>query len=135
MATRAYTADHLNNQLTLPPTLAFMLGVPHAPRKIVERVIQRAIDELDTLDGDPDLEEPVLEDSFVKHDPYWTRGAGCEVSDPDCCEAGDDVGCQYQVYSHYAVGVDDGPGDPDDAEDDDPSGGNVDDQGEREEAF
>lgn len=42
--------------IVLPPILAFMLGVPVAPRSSVEAVIERMIDALDALDGDPAVE-------------------------------------------------------------------------------
>ena len=50
----------------LPPTLAFMLGTTHAPRHAVDAMLERAIGELDRLDGDPDLEDSTdAEDDFT----------------------------------------------------------------------
>jgi hypothetical protein len=41
----------------LPPILGFALGVPAAPRSAGEAVIERMIDALDTIDGDPDFQQ------------------------------------------------------------------------------
>lgn len=39
---------------------------------------------LDRMDGDPDLEEPDLEDSFLPaaYMNRWSDGPGCSISDP-----------------------------------------------------
>lgn len=80
--------------VTLPPVLAFIMGVPVASREAVERVIQRAIDALDEIDGDADFESVGLEDDFEIAAWQLTAAsyaAGCLVSDPD--EAVDDRPC------------------------------------------
>ena len=59
-----------------------------------EATIEALIAYLDALDGDPDT----------------------EVDDEDCCETGDDIGTASARFRHNSFG----PGDPDDAEDDDP---------------
>ena len=74
--------------VALPPVLAFILGVPVAPREAVERTIQAAIEALDLMDGDADIEAngdeldgSLGEDDFHRQSP--DPGAGCPVSDPD----------------------------------------------------
>ena len=74
--------------ITLPPPLAFALGVPAAPRSAVEAVIERMIDALDTIDGDPDFQQDdgdsedgnASEDEFMEHGCDF--GPGCPVADP-----------------------------------------------------
>jgi hypothetical protein len=75
--------------IPLPPVLAFLMGVPVAPRDAIERVIQAAIDALDTMDGDPDLEADGDEldgtggeDDFCDHNSNWLAYPGCPISDP-----------------------------------------------------
>lgn len=75
----------MNAPIKLPPTLAYIVGVPVAPRTAVEQLIQRAIDELDELDGDPDLEDATdAEDEGVSPAALaFADGPGCSISDPD----------------------------------------------------
>jgi len=75
--------------IALPPVLAFLMGVPVAPRDAVERTIQAAIDALDLIDGDPDLEPDgdeldgnLSEDDFMRHGEPSKGEPGCPVSDP-----------------------------------------------------
>jgi hypothetical protein len=75
--------------IPLPPTLAYIMGAPAAPRSAVELLIERAIDELDLLDGNPDAEEVDVEDSFAlspmaQH--FADKHAGCPIADPGGCE-------------------------------------------------
>lgn len=74
--------------VTLPPILAFIMGVPVAPRSAVERTIERAIEALDAIDGDPDLEPDgdETDGNGAEDEPCawftgYRRGPGCEVSD------------------------------------------------------
>jgi hypothetical protein len=47
-------------------------------RPTIDRVLAHGITMLDLEDGDPDLEEPGLEDSFCSH---HADGPGCPVAD------------------------------------------------------
>ncbi|WP_126172858.1 hypothetical protein [Altericroceibacterium xinjiangense] len=76
--------------IKLPPILGFIMGVPVAPREAVERTIQAAIDALDAIDGDPDLEPDgdEADGSGAEDEPCaWfltmDRGPGCTTADPD----------------------------------------------------
>lgn len=71
--------------VALPPILAFIMGVPVAPREAVERTIERAIEALDLIDGDPDLEDATdLEDDFsLTWIAQGQGGPGCQISDTD----------------------------------------------------
>jgi hypothetical protein len=76
-----------------PDDLAFALAViPSLPRPILSRLVARAIERLDEIDGDPDLERTGDEEEpdFTRRrrlrnsqrrraDP---RGPGCCISDP-----------------------------------------------------
>jgi hypothetical protein len=92
MAIHAPITGALARAIPLPPVLAFLMGVPVAPRDAVERVIQAAIDALDLLDGDTDMEdddpagqidEDGLNTAFdLVQYTDGARGAGCPISDP-----------------------------------------------------
>lgn len=68
--------------------------IPSLPRAVLARLVERAIDRLDEIDGDPDREEDdpsgqMDEDGintgapvFAQHGTVY-RGAGCPISDPD----------------------------------------------------
>jgi hypothetical protein len=79
--------------VTLPPILAYIVGVPVAPRVTVERLIDAAIEALNELDGDPDREEDdpsgQCDEDEINTNLHlqWTTGAGCELSDPGGCDA------------------------------------------------
>lgn len=87
-------------------SLEGMLAViPSLPRPALARLVQRAVDRMDDLDGDPDLgpdgdelDGSMGEDDFYDQSADWMGHAGCPVSDPgeddseDRCIAGDD-GC------------------------------------------
>lgn len=95
------------NPAVLPLDL-LLSSIPSLPRAALDRLVDRAIDQMDALDPDPDLElngdeldGTGGEDDFVDHygpnmgghhnGSRWD-GAGCPISDPDTCLAGDD-GC------------------------------------------
>jgi hypothetical protein len=68
------------------PLDVLLSSIPSLPRPALDRLAQRAIDRLDELDGDPDLElngdeqdHNFAEDDFCDH--RWD-GPGCPVSDP-----------------------------------------------------
>ncbi|WP_208632313.1 hypothetical protein [Rhizorhabdus wittichii] len=75
--------------IALPPILAFITGVPMAPRQAVEQLIEQAIEALDLLDGDLDVELNGDEvDGINSEDDFWPHSnrqdtPGCPVSDPD----------------------------------------------------
>lgn len=105
MATRMIDTD--GGASALPILLA---TIPSLPRPILSRLVARMIDQLDELDGDPDLEDSD-EDESVEDDP--------EGFDPeeDCCLAGDDgifsgAVRANGIVDHYVTG------DDPDAEDD-----------------
>jgi hypothetical protein len=53
-------------------------------RSVLADLIEDALVELDTMEGDPDLENATnLEDEGIVPGSYDTGGAGCQVSDPD----------------------------------------------------
>jgi len=78
--------------IPIPSTYLQAFTAPLAPRSAVEAIIEGLIEALDCADGDLDLED----------------------GDVDCCAALDDDPSSQCTYS-----TDYGPGDPDDAEDDD----------------
>ena len=88
--------------------------------------IEKAINILDRLDGDPDFEELGLEDSFEDHaGKFDTEGAGCPVADPGgpgWVERTNQTQSAYGGHSPSTLGCDE------DAEDDDPDCGS--DEGE-----
>ncbi len=51
--------------VSLPPVLAFALGVPVAPRSAVEAVIEKMIAALNEIDGDPEAKDMAW--------PEWTE--------------------------------------------------------------
>lgn len=80
--------------IKLPPVLAHIVGAPVAPRRSVEELIERAIEALDELDGDPDEEENDAEDAFTlshyARRSWMASGPGCVIS--DCREDDDPAG-------------------------------------------
>lgn len=80
----------MRGAVQLPPPLAYIMGTPAAPLEAVRNTIQRAIDALDDIDGDPDLEPNgderdgnLSEDDFCVHRPgMWGGGRGCPIADP-----------------------------------------------------
>ncbi|MCD2325015.1 hypothetical protein LQ953_13405 [Sphingomonas sp. IC-56] len=82
--------------------LDLLLGsIPSLPRHILSRLVDQAIERMDELDGDPDLEPggDELDGTNAEDEPYtpWpsytaVHGAGCPISDADGCSAADD-GC------------------------------------------
>ena len=63
MATRAYEPAPLN---------VLLAAIPGLPRPILSRLVARAIDRLDEIDGDPDLED-TREDFEDGHDAEDNR--------------------------------------------------------------
>ncbi|MEJ7926371.1 hypothetical protein WG908_06310 [Sphingobium sp. AN641] len=79
--------------------------IPSLPRPALARLVQHAIDRIDNIDGDPDVEPDgeeldglLGEDDFHPQNALWLGYAGCPIADPDeddsedRCMAGDD-GC------------------------------------------
>jgi hypothetical protein len=79
------------------------MGVPVAPREAVERTIERAIEALDLIDGDADVEDATdLEDDFsLTWIASGQSGPGCEVSDRGE-ENGDREGIDEREPDHDA---------------------------------
>jgi len=66
------------------PTLAALLTViPGLSRPELARLVQRMIDRMDQMDGDPDLECGGMEDDWIQHK---ADGPGCPISDPGGCQ-------------------------------------------------
>lgn len=68
------------------PIDLLLSAIPSLPRHVLDRLVERAIDHLDQLDGDPDLEGDGdeqdgnhAEDDFAS---FRADGPGCPVSDP-----------------------------------------------------
>ena len=72
-----------NTAIKLPPILAFIVGVEMAPRSVVENVIQKAIEALDELDGDPDLEDDDPDQCMCRDDDLTFRYQDGGAGDPD----------------------------------------------------
>lgn len=116
----------LDNQpkiVTLPGTIPHMPAVARIlarhDRDHLAAFIAVAIDLLDVLEGDPDLEDATdLEDDFALS-PVTRRdadkGPGCPIADSDYCLAGDDTVLSGSTTRAGTV-EDLGPGDADDAE-------------------
>ena len=77
------------------PDPALLQHIAQTSRKTLEQFVAAAIDALDTVDGDPDLEEDdpcgqadedEINTAFSNHARVFGRnlGAGCEISDSDC---------------------------------------------------
>ncbi len=82
---------------------AMLTVLPSLPRPALARLVQRVIDRMDDMDGDPDLDwngdeldGSMGEDDFHPQIANWQGFPGCPVSDPpeeDCedrCMTGDD---------------------------------------------
>ena len=71
-------------------SLEGMLAViPSRPRPALARLVQHAIDRMDDIDGDPDLElngdeadGSLAEDDFHDQNANWMGYPGCPISDP-----------------------------------------------------
>ena len=64
--------------------------IPSLPRAVLERLVQRAIERLDDMDGDPDTEPNGDEQDGSLHaeDEFmllYSDGPGCPISDPGGC--------------------------------------------------
>jgi len=104
----------MSGAVQLPPPLAYIMGTPAAPLEAVRNTIQRAIDALDDIDGDPDLEPngdeldgSLGEDDFCLHNAL--PGPGCPISDPDSavddrpCDGDDDREPDEPVIPIYGI--------------------------------
>lgn len=76
-------------RLEVLPIDLLLSSIPCLPRRALDLLAQRAIDRLDELDGDPDLEAnddeldgSLGEDDFHSHHTTPWTGPGCPVSDP-----------------------------------------------------
>lgn len=72
-------ATAFQNPGALPPMPAVARILSQFDRQQLAGFIEVAIDLLDTLDGDPDLEMTGAEDDFMDH---RANGPGCPLSDP-----------------------------------------------------
>lgn len=107
-----------NRQPQPVPTLAALLTViPGLSRPELARLVQRMIDRMDEMDGDPDFEDSNDREAHDGDDqgdiswPEWhTRDRRSQQ------EAGPELSTTCLIHDH------------EDAEDDDPGGGNVDDE-------
>ena len=77
-----------------------LVALARAPRSALERLIDEAIDRLDLLDGDTDVEMNGderdgnnAEDDFWPHSTFMS-GPGCPIADPDL--AVDDERCDCE---------------------------------------
>lgn len=89
MATRI---DFLRARGHALPLDVILSAIPGLPRAELGRLVDRAIDRLDQLDPDPDIElngdeldEAQGEDSFVSSGAFGAKfyGPGCPISDSD----------------------------------------------------
>jgi hypothetical protein len=95
MASRATVNGEGLQSLSLALSL-----IPSLPRPLLSRLVQRAIDHLDELDGDPDVEGADSEDDpdFTKHPKRLRKnmsrwyGPGCQIADSDYCNGHEDRG-------------------------------------------
>ncbi|MDT9598540.1 hypothetical protein [Sphingosinicella rhizophila] len=74
MATNGHTSEPLDVALAVIPSL---------PRALLTRLVTRAIDRLDEIDGDPDLELTGEENEPDFSKPLEGYGPGCPISEPD----------------------------------------------------
>lgn len=86
------------------PLDALLASIPSLPRPILSRLTARMIEQLDAIDGDPDLEEDNEDRALDEAEPdfrkrrRWHRnesGPGCMISDPDY--AVDDMACDPEA--------------------------------------
>lgn len=98
------THPHDYGRASAVPLSAVLASIPSYPRPVIERLVSRMIEHLDTADGDPDLEDATnAEDEGIT----WAAsirnyGAGCPVSDPGENEhdAEQEVG---ELVPHYGI--------------------------------
>ena len=72
------------------PLETLLSMIPSLPRQALDRLVERAIDHMDELDGDADLElggdeldTGNAEDEHAAGHPWGHVGPGCAISDPD----------------------------------------------------
>lgn len=76
---------------TLPLDL-ILDAIPSLPRPLLSRMVQKMIDRLDQMDGDPDL-EPGDDDHSGGEDDFCRAvqdGPGCPIADSDMDDVGED---------------------------------------------
>lgn len=78
-------ATRTNGGASTPPLSLALSMIPNLPRPLLSRLVARAIDRLDEIDGDPDAEQTgdEAEPDFAKLRQGYGYGVGCAVSDPD----------------------------------------------------
>ena len=76
----------MDDRSSLPFRPLFAAYLARMPRHEVQFIADVAIDRLDALDGDPDLEATDAEDDFAAWPARPWHGPGCEISDPGGCE-------------------------------------------------
>jgi hypothetical protein len=82
----ATTLQDFGGAPALPLSAALEI-IPSLPRQLLSRLVARAIERLDEMDGDTDIEPDHSEDDALPP-PWWGKnyrgeGAGCPISDPD----------------------------------------------------
>ena len=88
--------------------------IPLTDRATIEVLIEALIATLDTIDGDPDVEDATDAEEDFSISPWalrFTDGPGCEVGDPSgqCDEDGINTGSlSFAMHGHH----DEGPGCP-----------------------
>jgi len=77
-------AINVGGAKTLPLDIALTV-IPSLPRAALERLVQRAIDHLDALDGDTDVEPEETDQSGGEDDcdRIYHLGPGCPCADSD----------------------------------------------------
>ena len=87
---RGWRRNRDRRRWTTGGSLEGMLAViPSLPRPALARLVQHAIDRMDDIDGDPDLERngdeadgSLGEDDFHDQNANWMGYPGCPMSDP-----------------------------------------------------
>jgi len=74
----------------------------HDLQKVLSLAAAIAVDTLDRLDGDPDIEAngDELDGCGPSEDEFYPHGdqrAGCPLSDPDACAGRDDIGTDVRA--------------------------------------
>lgn len=85
-------ATHLHGGSASALPLATALAIiPSLPRPLLSRLVARAIERLDEIDGDPDMEEDTEDCGHDEGEPDFRKrrryrrneaGPGCSISDP-----------------------------------------------------
>lgn len=82
--------------------------IPTLPRAVLARLVARAIERLDEIDGDPDLEpNGDEEDGSAAEDDFMYQGGhgpGCDIADPGGCDHDGrepDHDHEIETWSHW----------------------------------